>query len=52
MYILKFLLKIYKLDILAEVTEDVKIAITLDGSKLKKQLFHVTADLKIIDIHA
>ena len=51
-HILKFLLKMYKLDVLAEVTEDVKIAITLDGSKLTKQLFHVTAGLKMIDIHS
>ena len=51
-HILKFLLKMYKLDILAKSTENVKIAITLDGSKLTKQLFHVTAGLKIIDIHA
>ena len=51
-HILKFLLKMYKLDILAKSTENVEIAITLDGSKLTNQLFHVTAGLKIIDIHA
>lgn len=50
--ILKFLLKIYKLDLLAERTNNVEIAITLDGSKLTKQLFHVTAGLKIVDVHA
>ena len=50
--ILKFLLKMYKLDVLAEVTDNVEIAITLDGSKLTKQLFHVTAGLKVVDVHA
>ena len=42
----------YKLDVLAEVTEDVEIAITLDRSKLIKQPFHVIAGLKIIEIHS
>ena len=50
--ILKFLLKMYELDLLAEQTNNVEIAITLDGSKLTKQLFHVTAGLKIVDVHA
>ena len=51
-HLLKFLLKMYKLDVLAELTGNVEIAITLDGIKLTKQLFHVTAGLKITDIHA
>ena len=42
----------YKLDILAENTDNVEIAITLDGSKLTNRLFHVTAGLKIVDVHA
>ena len=46
-HLLKFLLKMYKLDVLAELTGNVEIAITLDGSKLTNQLFHVTAGLKI-----
>ena len=50
--LLKFLLKMYKLDVLAELTGNIEIVITLDGSKLTKQLFHVTAGLKITDIHA
>ena len=42
----------YKLDILAENTDNVEIAITLDGSKLTNRLFHVIAGLKIVDDHA
>ena len=34
-----------------EVTGNFKITITLDGSKLTKQLFHVTADSEMIDIY-
>ena len=50
--ILKFLLKMYKLDILAENIDNVEIAITLDGRKLTNRLFHVTAGLKIVDVYA
>ena len=50
--ILKFLLKMYKLDILVENTENVEIAITLDSSKLTNRLFHVISGLKIVDVHA
>ena len=42
----------YKLDFLVELTVNIEIAIKLDGSKLTKQIFHVTAGIKIIDIHA
>ena len=42
----------YKLDILDENTENIEIAITLDDSKLTNRLFHVTAGLKIVDVHA
>ena len=50
--ILKCLLKMYKLDVLVELTGNVKIVIILDRSKLTKQLFHVIVDLKIIHIHS
>ena len=35
-HILKFLLKMYKLDVFLELIENFKIAITLDRSKLTK----------------
>lgn len=42
----------YKLDILAENIENIKIAIKLDSSKLAQRLFHIIADLKIVDVHS
>ena len=42
----------YKLDILAETTDNIEIAITLDGSKLTNRLFYVKGGLKIVDVHA
>ena len=46
---LKFLLRIYGLDSLAATESDVEVLITLDGSKLTSNLFHLTAGMKIVD---
>ena len=48
----KFILKMHGLDELAANTNDVEISITLDGSKLISNLFHVTAGLKVVDVRA
>ena len=52
MKLLKFSLKMYGLDELAETCDDIEISITLYGTKLTSNLFHVTAGLKIVDVRA
>jgi hypothetical protein len=49
--ILQFLLKIFKLDEIAQ-RESVELCITLDGAELKKDLCHLSFGVKITDGHA
>lgn len=39
----------YGLDELAETSDDIEVAITLDSAKLTSNLFYVTAGMKIVD---
>ena len=48
MQLLKIILKIYELDILSATFDNIEIAITLDSSKLKYNLFHINPGLKVV----
>ena len=49
--LLKFSLKMYSLDELAETSDAIEVPITLDGTKLTSNLFHVSPGMKIIYCH-
>ena len=46
--ILKFLLRIYRLDIIAELIENMEILVILDGRKLTTSIFYIIVGLKIV----
>ena len=50
--LLDFLLKIFHLDRIAREEGNVKIAITLDGADLSRNIQHVTCGIKIVDPRA